>query len=205
MIRANRVIRANRKFELFVRTGLTCYRNRGFNCEWFARIDSRESRCESPVPLSTRELFPNYLCNHFGPHSMSCIVGTDQSPPCQVMSLCQVCGVNTVWKLWCLLGRHLCRVNLFARKGEFWRWILGWKFEASFPWWSMDRKIHPLINRPHNPQQKLAPFFYKSPKLMLRCPVGWVWDCQATRSAPLAKVSWNAWIEHDSVIWQLAS
>ena len=28
------------------------YKNRGFNCEWFARIDSRESRCESPVPLS---------------------------------------------------------------------------------------------------------------------------------------------------------
>ena len=24
----------------------------GFNCEWFARSDSRESRCESPVPLS---------------------------------------------------------------------------------------------------------------------------------------------------------
>ena len=44
-IRANRVIRANRKFEWFVRIGLTRYKNRGFNCEWFARIDSpRESR-----------------------------------------------------------------------------------------------------------------------------------------------------------------
>ena len=59
------VIRANRfawfarigwfarvgKFEWFVRIGLTHYKKRGFNCEWFARIDSRESRCESPVPL----------------------------------------------------------------------------------------------------------------------------------------------------------
>ena len=26
-------------------------KNRSFNCEWFARTDSRESRCESPVPL----------------------------------------------------------------------------------------------------------------------------------------------------------
>ena len=34
-----------------MRIGLTRYKNRGFNCEWFARIDSRESRCESPVPL----------------------------------------------------------------------------------------------------------------------------------------------------------
>ena len=50
-IRANRVIRANRKFEWFVRIVLTRYKNRGFNCEWFARIDSRESGCESPVPL----------------------------------------------------------------------------------------------------------------------------------------------------------
>ena len=33
--------------------GLTRYKNRGVNCEWFARIDSRESRCESPVPLSS--------------------------------------------------------------------------------------------------------------------------------------------------------
>ena len=32
-IRANRVIRANRKFEWFVRIGLTHYKNRGFNCE----------------------------------------------------------------------------------------------------------------------------------------------------------------------------
>ena len=46
------VIRANRKFEWFMRIGLTRYKNRGFNCEWFTRIDSRESRCESPVPLS---------------------------------------------------------------------------------------------------------------------------------------------------------
>ena len=35
-----------------MRIGLTRYKNRGFNCESFARIDSRESRCESPVPLS---------------------------------------------------------------------------------------------------------------------------------------------------------
>ena len=46
------VIHANRKFEWFVRIGLTRYKNRGVNCEWFARIDSRDSRCESPVPLS---------------------------------------------------------------------------------------------------------------------------------------------------------
>ena len=45
------VIRANRKFGSFVRSGLTRYKNRGFDCERFARIDSRESRCESPVPL----------------------------------------------------------------------------------------------------------------------------------------------------------
>ena len=50
-IRANRPIRANRKFEWFVRIAETRHKNRGFNCEWFARIDSRESRCESPVPL----------------------------------------------------------------------------------------------------------------------------------------------------------
>ena len=49
------MIRANRKFEWFGRIGLTRYKNRGFNCEWFARIDSRESRCESPVPLSSEE------------------------------------------------------------------------------------------------------------------------------------------------------
>ena len=34
-----------------LRTGLTRYKNWGCNCEWFARIDSRESRCEPPVPL----------------------------------------------------------------------------------------------------------------------------------------------------------
>ena len=45
------VIRTNRKSESFLRIGLTRYKNRGFNCEWFGRIDSRESRCESPVPL----------------------------------------------------------------------------------------------------------------------------------------------------------
>ena len=42
---------SRRKFEWFVRIGLTRYKNRGFDCEWFARIDSRESSCESPVPL----------------------------------------------------------------------------------------------------------------------------------------------------------
>ena len=47
------VIRTNRKFEWFGRIGQACYKNRGLNCEWFARIDSRESRCESPVPLTT--------------------------------------------------------------------------------------------------------------------------------------------------------
>ena len=46
------MIRANRKFEWFRRIGLTRFKNRGCNCEWFARIDSRESRCESPMPLS---------------------------------------------------------------------------------------------------------------------------------------------------------
>ena len=34
-----------------MRIGLTRYKNRGFNCERFARIESRESRCESPMPL----------------------------------------------------------------------------------------------------------------------------------------------------------
>ena len=52
MIRANRMIRANWKFEWFVRIGLTRYKNGDLNCEWFVRIDSRDSRCESPVPLS---------------------------------------------------------------------------------------------------------------------------------------------------------
>ena len=47
------VIRANRKFEWFRRIGLRRYKNRGFGCEWFARIDSRESGCESPMPLSS--------------------------------------------------------------------------------------------------------------------------------------------------------
>ena len=46
------VIRSNRKFEWLGRIGLTRYKNRGLNCELFAWIDSRESRCESPVPLS---------------------------------------------------------------------------------------------------------------------------------------------------------
>ena len=36
----------------WIYTRSTGFQNRGFNCEWFARIDSRESRCESPVPLS---------------------------------------------------------------------------------------------------------------------------------------------------------
>ena len=43
-----RVIQANR---------LTRYKNRGFNCEWFARIDLRESRCESPMPLRSYRIF----------------------------------------------------------------------------------------------------------------------------------------------------
>ena len=64
--RANRVIRTNRKFEWFRRIGLTRYKNRGFNCERFARIDPRESRCESPVPLShsmitDQKCFQNHL------------------------------------------------------------------------------------------------------------------------------------------------
>ena len=45
------IIRMNRKFEWFGLIGLTRYKNRAFNCEWFARIDSRESRCEPPMPL----------------------------------------------------------------------------------------------------------------------------------------------------------
>ena len=53
-IHPNRVIRANRKFEWFGRIGLTRFENRGFNCE---SIDSRESRWESPVPLSSGYLF----------------------------------------------------------------------------------------------------------------------------------------------------
>ena len=48
----NGVMRANRKFEWFRRIGLTRHKNRGLNCEWFARIDSRALRCESPMPLS---------------------------------------------------------------------------------------------------------------------------------------------------------
>ena len=38
-IRANRVFYcANQKFEWFVRIGLTRYKNRGVNCEWFTRL-----------------------------------------------------------------------------------------------------------------------------------------------------------------------
>ena len=51
---SNWVIRANRTFEWFVQIGLTHYKNRGFNCEWFARIDSRESRCKSQETLTLR-------------------------------------------------------------------------------------------------------------------------------------------------------
>ena len=60
MIRANRFARFAR-FRWSARIGNSsdscesdwrAIKNRGFNCEWFARIDSRESRCESPVPLS---------------------------------------------------------------------------------------------------------------------------------------------------------
>ena len=46
-----RAIRANRKFDWFMRIGLTHYKKWGFNCEWFERVDSSESRCESPMPL----------------------------------------------------------------------------------------------------------------------------------------------------------
>ena len=60
MIRANRFARFAR-IGWFARIGNlsdSCesawrtIKNWGFNCEWFARIDSRELRCESPVPLS---------------------------------------------------------------------------------------------------------------------------------------------------------
>ena len=36
-------------------------KDRGFNCKWFAWIDSRESRCESPVPLSIRLLLTKII------------------------------------------------------------------------------------------------------------------------------------------------
>ena len=56
--RLSGVIRANRKFEWFVRIGLKRYKNRGFNCEWFARIALRIARAtkgspgeRSPCPL----------------------------------------------------------------------------------------------------------------------------------------------------------
>ena len=53
----------------FVRIGLMCYQNRGFNCEWFARIDSRESRCESPVPLSCSFPIGHAPCTCLWTHS----------------------------------------------------------------------------------------------------------------------------------------
>ena len=57
-IRANRVIfaRISGEFEWFRRIGLMRYKNRGFKCEWFARIDSRESRCKSPMPNHPLEI-----------------------------------------------------------------------------------------------------------------------------------------------------
>ena len=50
-----------------MRIGLTGYKNRGFNCEWFARIDSRESHCESPVPLSFEQFLGHFsdIFRHF--------------------------------------------------------------------------------------------------------------------------------------------
>ena len=45
-----------------MRIGLTRYKNRGFNCERFLRIDSRESRCESPVPLRSWIALPHLSC-----------------------------------------------------------------------------------------------------------------------------------------------
>ena len=50
-IRANRTIRAIRG-----QKRLTRYKNRGVNCEWFVRINSRDSRCESLVSLRWKEL-----------------------------------------------------------------------------------------------------------------------------------------------------
>ena len=46
-----------------MRIGLTRHKNRGFNCERFARIDSRESRCESHVPLSSGANLPENPCS----------------------------------------------------------------------------------------------------------------------------------------------
>ena len=50
-----------------MRIGLTRYKNTGFNGEWFARIDSRESRCESPVPLGLGKWETNFGRPNFGP------------------------------------------------------------------------------------------------------------------------------------------
>ena len=54
---ANHPIHANRKFEWFVRIGLTRYKNRGFfNCGMIRANRFARSRCESPVPLSALSL-----------------------------------------------------------------------------------------------------------------------------------------------------
>ena len=45
------VVRESLLVAWFARIGLTCYKNRVLNCEWFVRIDSRESRCKSPARL----------------------------------------------------------------------------------------------------------------------------------------------------------
>ena len=59
-----------------MRIGLTRYKNRGFNCERFARIDSRDLRCESPVPLSTPQEpeppFGNHHKQTLGPQTKHC-------------------------------------------------------------------------------------------------------------------------------------
>ena len=65
-------IRANRKFERFGRIGLTRYKNRGFNCEWLARIDSRELHSESPVPLS--RFLPSVLASSAGDNDSGCSI-----------------------------------------------------------------------------------------------------------------------------------
>ena len=57
------MIRANRKIEWFRRIDLARCKNWGFNCECFAQINSRESLCESPLPLSwelPRHDFPGW-------------------------------------------------------------------------------------------------------------------------------------------------
>ena len=41
------------EIQWFGRIGLMRCKNRDFNCEWFSRLASRASRCESPVPLSS--------------------------------------------------------------------------------------------------------------------------------------------------------